>query len=373
MNEEKPQPQPLTSQVGTAIPTTELHPLNILDNQIDPERKPKKPDVGQKPLRTYEGDIAEALARQKTSVVTMVVAEKEKETGEKSISNKPPSQAGKKFFLVIASLIFLVAGAGGGYYLYLKSPLATPPLPEAIIKVPSVIPADIQKSLKIASLQKSVVEPAFANQFRNGKEAEGKITEFIPVLSATSTVKITSSQFINALTFDMTDTLKRSFTDRWMVGVYPTEEGNIPFIIFTTDFFQNAFAGMLRWEASMPEELADLFDYREKANRVIEEEITLATTTATTTLAMGTSTAPVATSTIAATSTRPSTLTSFYNIQGNFTDRVVMNRDLRQFVSRSGENLFFYSFIDKNTLVISTDDRIIGILLDRIEKQTYIR
>jgi hypothetical protein len=45
----------------------EEHPLHMLDNQADPENKPKI--ILQKAIRTYESDVADAIANKKTSSI----------------------------------------------------------------------------------------------------------------------------------------------------------------------------------------------------------------------------------------------------------------------------------------------------------------
>ena len=112
MNEEKP-----TLQNAVESLVKDVHPLHILDNQADPETKPKI--ILQKPIRTYEGDIAEALARKNTSVAKITIAENKKETGEERITNAPQKKKGNNFIMLILSLVFISAGIGIVYYLYL--------------------------------------------------------------------------------------------------------------------------------------------------------------------------------------------------------------------------------------------------------------
>ena len=113
-----------------------------------------------------------------------------------------------------------------------------------------------------------------------------------------------------------------------MIGKYE----NSAFIIFNTDFFQNAFAGMLKWEQTMPEELASLLGYQYSLEYSQE-----------------------------------------YSAGGRFVDKIIKNRDTRQYMANNGEIIFLYSFIDKNTIIIGANETIIPVLLERIEKQAYIR
>ena len=318
----------------------EEHPLHILDNQVDPEKRPQV--ILQKPIRTYESDVAEIMARKKTSVVTMAIAEAEKNMGAESLGNKQPSQAGRKIFIVLVSLILVGAGLGGAYYFYLQSPLAPQKTVVVATQIPSLIAPDSQKLISFNNLSKEQVVSAVQGTFEQSEGEIGKIYEIIPTQSiASTTVRFTAQDLIAKMDFDMSDTLRRSFTDRWMLGVYGGEAQKVQFIILTTDFFQNTFAGMLEWEKSMPEELADLLGYRIRAE---------------TNRDLGTS-----------------TIASYFGIKGNFEDRIIRNRDVREFKDETGDLLVLYSFLDEDTLLISTSESVIGPLVDRIDKQTYIR
>ncbi|MEK7463760.1 MAG: hypothetical protein AAB610_01405 [Patescibacteria group bacterium] len=335
-------PDKLKEEIAAILPQNSMgvskQPLHALDNQVEPGDR----QHAQKPIRTYESDVAEALARKKSSVMSMVVAENKRETGSESISNKPPSQAGKKILLIVISLVFIVAGVAGAYYLYLKSPLVPDKPAQKAIKIPSIVEPDTQKIVAINSSNEEQLVTLLSTEFMRYEIGSEKILELIPTKTvASTTVRVTGSQFVSAIKFDMPDILKRSLTDQWMLGVYDSAGQNYPFMIFKTDFFQNAFAGMLKWEEFMPEDLADLLGYRQRT--LIGD--------------------PLSTTSIA----------TFFNIRGTFEDKIIKNRDVREFISQEGEMLFLYSFIDENTVVVATSESTISALLDRIEKQTYIR
>jgi hypothetical protein len=345
------------SVIGNAIPKTEEHPLHILDNQIDPDIKSNSTRLNknwlQKPIRTYESDIAEAIAHQKTSVMTMAIAESKAKNRGNSIENKPPSHTGRKFFIFILSITFIAAGGMGGYYLYLQSPLAIVPVVQQIQKVPSVIDPDSQIELNVPSLEKGQFVKFLSEKFAmtDTITKTGEIKEF--VLNQTmgsTTARLRASQFIQATNFTMLDTLKRALTEQMMVGTVKDSDQNYPFIIFTTDFFQNAYSGMLKWENNMPEEVADIFNYREQYSTDTEISNIIASST------------PVEKS-----------ISRFYNIRGTFKDKVIMNRDVREFTDSQGNILFLYTFVDRNTILLTTSEAVISAIVSRIEKQTYVR
>ena len=350
-------PVPIPTPIPTPPPVQKPIPTPPQQIQPEPIPLPKKPEIN---IRTFEGDVAKAMSSPKSTLANIVIAENTKKTGVNSISNKQDSQIGKKLFIILISLILISAGIAGLYYVYLNSSFSKEPsTTEKETRVNSVITPDIQKIVNTPSLKIDEIKKFTIYQFNNQEINAGKITEFIPTESVGSTTKrITGSQYINALDFRITDTLKRSLTDKWMIGVYSSIDNpdtNIPFIILTTDFFQNAYSGMLKWEATMPEELADILSYREKARLIEESSIT----------------DPLSTTTPTESFTRP--ISSLYNIKGNFKDKVKSNRDVREFISQNGKLLLLYTFLDKDTLLITTSEEVIPALLERIEKQTYVR
>ncbi len=333
----------LQSKIESILPKNLIpqeHPLHMLDNQADPETKPKI--ILQKSIRTYESDVADAMSNKKTSVMSMAIAENKRRTGEESISSSEPSQMGRKIFTIIISIILIAVGLGGGYYLYLQSPLAPHTVPATKIKIPSIITPDSQKLLAVSSAKENQLIRIISEALQGTEITNDSLNEFILTqTNGSTTLRVLGQDFIQRLNISIPDTLQRSLTDQWMLGVYGAEDQKIPFMVFKTDFFQNAFAGMLKWESSMPDELAVLLNYREKAQPSDVNSTT--------------------------------SIASFFTIRGKFEDRTILNRDVREFKNERGELLVLYSLIDKDTLIITTSEAVLKGLIERIEKQTYIR
>lgn len=334
IEEKAPVIEPVTKPVikPTAIP------IKIVDRPIvaDIPRVVERPAVSEPPvfitkpidnLRTYEGDIADNIKNKNTSILTMAIAESERGGGTKSVTNNTSSNTGKNISMALASIVLIAGGIYGGYYLYSISPLAVVPIKQDT-RTPSIVNSDIQKVITIKELNRGELIKTMAEQFSTLTNDKNVLTEFVLNKTiASTTSRLTGKDFINVINFNITDTLKRSLTDKWMVGMYSANEQgieqNLPFIILTTDFFQNAFAGMLKWENTLPQEMSGVFGYS------------------------------------------PSS--------GRFVDKVIMNRDIREYVTGSGEALFLYTFIDKDTILMTTSEAIVPIILERIEKQTYVR
>jgi hypothetical protein len=350
----------------------------------------------QKAIRTYESDLADALANKNTSAASIFIAENKRKDLQSrggvvppapqmpprvapsippksafpyvegvptapSMSSAPainipdatPQEAVaprqernfhlKQIFLTLVSLVLIGGGIFEGYVLYQKSAYSKPtPSPTAIV-LPSLIPSDKQVSLVLnGERDNQLIAAMYAELNKNslpaGKNLELKLLD----KNGEATTRVTGSQFIKKLSTGMPDIVQRSLTDRWMFGIYSEDGGQASsYLALTTDFFQNAFAGMLLWEDSLPDDLALLLNYKERANRPD----------------------PGASS----------TTSSYFGITGTWSDRVIRNRDVREFRSKQGDLLLLYSFINKQTLLLTTTESAFIGLLDRIEKDTYVR
>lgn len=310
-------------------------------------------------IRTYEHDIAELMAQKKISSASISIAEadaRRKETTTATtatppLSSPPPappnkpinqsqsasrpvqhahaSNSGKSvvksIFKLILSLVLITLGVWGGYYLYTISPF-TKEFPAEIPAtttentslIPSIITPDTQKIVDISNdTGQETLSALSALQKSNTAGILGIVFE---ETYASSTVQVTAPEFITNINMNPPNAFTTSLNSQWMLGYDDTT----PFIIFTTNFFQNTFAGMLAWEPTMSEDFTSLFG-----------------------------------------------LTA--NTTGKYEDRILDNKNIREFVSASGTPLFLYGFIDNQTLVIARSEPTFSDIVNRIENQTYVR
>lgn len=323
--------------------------------KISPDGQGSSPKITfkQKPIRTYESDIAEALANRKASVATIAIAESQKKEGVQRIVNTAPAQEKeertnwwpivKHFFFLLLSIVLITGGIGGGYYLYLQSPIANP-VPEApvVIKVPSVIDSDKQVTFNLDGIPRDNIINQINFEANKSPLPKGQILEMLlKEKKGGEDVTISGAGFLNKIGISIPDVLLRSIKDRWMFGIYTEKDSQrTPFVVLTTDFFQNTFAGMLAWEKTMPDDLSELFRYKDRVREADNAS---------------------------------STISSYFGITGDFIDRQLRNRDIREFRDRRGNLLFLYAFIDEKTLMITSTESAFMDIIDRIEKQNYIR
>ncbi|MEI8327869.1 MAG: hypothetical protein WCG02_01920 [Candidatus Taylorbacteria bacterium] len=369
-------------------------------------------------IRTYEGDIANLISRKGTSSADMAIAENKRRTGQDDvIANTEPTHTGKNSLIAVISLLLIVVGMVGAYYLYSISPLAPSGTTATTqpAKIPSLVPSDTQFALPIDSLSANQVIKKIQAEVAAPKPANS-IEEIVLYTTDASGSKIreTAAQMIVRMDIPAPSALTRSLTPSWMLGVYTDENnGRNIFVVVENNFFQNAFSGMLSWEKVMPDDLKQYLysvvpagiantplisattasryaNSLQNLNSLLPTS-TSTSTASTTSLATSTSTSsPATTKSRSATSTTPlatSTSTSvattsivveapivpYFTLRGQFQDRMVKNRDVREFITVDNRTLFLYSFIDNSKLVIAPNEKTLAEILTRLEKRSFVR
>jgi hypothetical protein len=356
------------------------HPLNALTEQASEEER-KKQIYAQKSLRTLEGDIQEAIQERNASTASMVMAEQAKTaTSISQPKERRPSNFNKKLFIILASVLLVILGLGGAYYLYLQSPLSpSAPAVQKPASVPGIVSPDAQKILDMTGMGQGVVKTSVESALLNMGSGDGSILQIIPIQKTNTGTEniIGSSDFLALLGLHAPDVLSRSLNKEWMLGTYNDNGTPAPFIILTNNFFQNAYAGMIAWEKTMPDDFVNIFGYADKA---AEQEnvgtpalpISFASTSSASTSTLPNFASSTATSSVPSFVYTPP-ISSYFTIQGIFKDGVIDNKDVRAFTEPDGTILVLYSFVDNNTIVITTDENALAEIINRLEKQTFIR
>jgi hypothetical protein len=310
-------------------------------------------DIEQKAIRTYESDIADAIQHRGTSQVSITLAEEKKRREDGVVvlntenTPKTPRSWGKNILKIVISILLLAAGVAIAYYLYTISPLSikqpsTPATNSPTLVISSIITPDLQKIIDVTGKTNGGIINQIQNTYQPSLLPNGGILELVIAAQASTTengqttsvlTKMTGVQFISALGLVPPNALTSSLTNQWMLGIYSataeTEaSGSAPasFVILTTNFFQNAFAGMLKWEPTMGSDLSGLFG-----------------------------------------------LQASQWSAGQFHDKVIKNKDAREFTDAEGNPLFLYSFVNNNTLVIAQSETALGEIITRFESQAYVR
>lgn len=338
---------------------------------MSPEEKKETHQVapgGIKSLRTYESDVAEALGQNNVTVARIAIAENQKQTTniptqqapqstttptpeqpkepqaiplvkpvEPPMTVRPPEiirnstpeephHFNKNILMFFVGVLFISAGIFGGYYFYTKSPLA--PAPQTATPrggYRGILTSNTQKKVFLGSLIGKRLEEVLAFEKTQAKLAPGQVLEVYFVKGTEGEpYLITPEEFISLSTTQSPESVRTSLGERFMFGFHETTQGTEPFIVLKSKFFQNTFTGMLKWEPIMFDDMKSWF----------------AT-----------------------------------NVQGGtvFEDKIVKNKDVRVLKNGNGTIVLLYSFLDRENLVITTNEATFLEILDRFEKQTYVR
>jgi len=307
----------------------------------------KYKETSVKPLRTYKDDIANAMKNRKGSFVGIITAEndrnvknKEKIENKKNYSSK---EYVKKASIVILSATLIVFGVSALFYFYGKR---KSDIVEIQPKIKSIIFADEIEEFEITDLSRRQILSGLSFIKKQTTLPESKIKNISIVKStedksgAVDKKLISSVDFLNSIEARVTASFIRSLETVFMLGIHILRSGSQPFLILKTSFYENSFAGMLQWESDIKEDLAPLFNVldtnTEKVNQ--EDDTNKAVFSAIT-----------------------------------FNDAVIKNKDVRILKNKNGKTLLMYSFLDKNTIVITTNENTFNEVFTRFNSSRILQ
>lgn len=364
-------------------------------------------EVDLKNLRTYEEDIKNALDNGNVTTTDIVLAEQKrrisvekKEQASKLFTEAAPARP-KNIPLIIGGVVFLLVGGAALYYAFTfgipffqktMSPVTiitqtapNPINPESVITLTTE-----NKTLRdiVGNIREHLKKGSVTNRdglvtFTITKDID-TVTDGI---TTTRTEVISTSDLFSILESRAPEALVRSFDQNFIIGAHQKDVPE-PFILLKSESFEQSFAGMLAWEPNMVDDLRDIFFRNLGSSQrfpgeapviqnttptVINPVIIPATTSTSTVATNAASTTPSATSTIVA---PPSIVvvqpTLTYNPR-KFVDAVFLNKDVRAIQDFTGKTLFFYTFIDKQNLLITTNIQTLETVMRQLNIASLIR
>jgi hypothetical protein len=298
------------------------------DNIPPVSNTPTPPPSPLKQIRTFQGDIAEALGKQQTSVFSL--QQRERAKGEAASKLAPESQkessGNKKIILLILGTIILVGlGGGGTWYAYTQYKV------KSALPIVTVVPnrfISVQNSLTIDTSTLTRDSLIAAIRTENAKTfAPGAVEEL--------QLNMTTEDFLNLLQASTPGNLVRALDPLFMLGELggsvDTPAGGLThtFLIIKLDSFENAFPGMLDWEPTLATDMLPLFATDAEVQNV------------------------------SATST--------------FSDITIQNKDARILKDINGHTVLLYSFYANNYLIITDNEDSLGALIGLLDSQTLSR
>lgn len=314
------------------VPKDEPISFEAFDKREEEKRKKGKTSS----IRTYQSDIAEAVQSKKASLVTIAIAEsKRKEKQKKAPPKKPATKKrlGKTTVLLVA-LLFVALGAGAVYFIFYYKNLTDDTSLTPDVELGSMIVVEKVLGLPTEGLDRTLLISEIRKITENTALSLGDVAEIIPTKSKLTggEKKIDADELFEILNTNVDAAFARSMKDEFVLGVHNFGV-NRTFLILKTSFFENAFAGMLRWENKIEEDLTFLMQEQR-----VESD------------------------------TLPVTTTEFSVYE--FKDIVVRNRDARALMDEAGNIKIIYSFPNRETLVVTNNK---GTLVEVFERLTSAR
>ncbi|MEX2014088.1 MAG: hypothetical protein WD896_01910 [Parcubacteria group bacterium] len=288
----------------------------------------KEASPGETPLRqirTFQGDVAEALHKQEGSLVSIQQAEHERGRTQPGANTSQESSNTKAetFFLFLGSLVLFGLGTLGAWYGYHEFVRRTAiPIPAApanrFVAIDSEITVNVRTSSR-ESLTNAIFEATRGTamgQLRHIvliKESVEKQVSYLPV-----------NEFLQTLETRAPANLVRAFDPLFMLGAY----GESVFIIIKLSSFENAFAGMLAWEKDLPRDIGPLLATAPFLRNLTPENI--------------------------------------------FTDITDRNKDAR-LLALGNETIMLYSFFDNDMLVITDEIGTLRTVIERLTREKLSR
>lgn len=280
-----------------------------------------------KQIRTFQGDVTEALQRQQESLVSIQRAEQSRRGTIQSMpsdSSKEGSAGKKSFlFLLVGSFVLFALGSVGAWYAYSNFIKKTT---TSIVEGPAnkFFSTNSETTVDLTELSRQALITALTGAKLEVPSGDMKHI-VVRKSDPTGTYSmLAADEFLATLKSRAPGSLARAFDSLFMFGAY----GQSTFIIIKLASFESAFGGMLAWEKDMALDIGPLL----------------------------------------------STSLSLQNVpfDAKFRDITDKNKDIRAlFVD--DRPVLLYSFIDNNLLIITDDIETIRAVIERITREKLSR
>ncbi|MFZ2521997.1 MAG: hypothetical protein WAX44_01995 [Minisyncoccia bacterium] len=285
---------------------------------MEPEEKEVKKPI--KSLRTYQGDVEEALSKTKSSAATIMIAEQKKRETSPIVIERPRNLAIRNKTFVVTGMSLLVLGfivVGSVYYFKSRENV------EIELKTKALIAFSIERQIPLENMTREGLTSRFDSEKQAFNSQPNSVLYLNLIDKNLNPAPV--NEVLALLAPRMPGELVRAFEGKYMVGIYSFDTDE-PFVILITEEFPTTFAGMLKWEKDMVSDLSKIFQINQNS---IDST--------------------------------------------KFIDETVKNKDLRVLKDSNQKTVLLYSFIDKKTLVITSNENIFNSIIGKYIINQQIR
>lgn len=292
---------------------------------------------------TLQSDTNKYIHDKKVSLIDIVLKEKNKLKTEETKSGS---------FLKISLILIFILAIGTGFFIAYKKLIYRPKViieQEKHLKPffyhDEIIPIQINSTPLKESLNQM-----FIKHYSNGKFI------YFPVLENERAVGF--AEFINILKIAMHLELSNSIEESFSLSAYSnsSDENDLVFML-KTNTQSETFAGMVKWENKMPEDLIPLLPNKTKEEILFIQNASKNGDTFS-------STTPL--DLISATAT-PENIPVLNSSKYLFQDKLINNIDTRVLRSKNNETIILYGFFAGKYLVITTSEEAFKNTINRLK------
>ena len=332
-SQNKPTPKTPEKIISSTTPTPNIEQPSIQSPIIGNVEKISKPANN---IRTFRDDIENTIKANKTSVVDIAVAENEKRNrGFNQTIEKESSK--NKIFIIIGIVVAVILGIGAvvaGYLLSQQNkPVETP------IAVSFQINVNNKKEIAFNNISADSARAVIGNEIKKGSIPLDNILGLYFTRTGDDGVKnlLDISAFLNSIGSTAPAALVRVLEPNFTFGIH-AYDGNNPFLILKTSFYQGAYAGLLSWEENIVNDMNGWFINFNPSSEIVAGN-------------------------------SDQILKQGYQ----FADEVIKNKDVRVLRDSSGKIVLLYSIIDQQTIIITTSENTFKEIVNRLIAMKLIR
>lgn len=291
----------------------------------DLEQKETEKKDGVPSIRTYKNDVSSYIKKEGKTLSDIAIAEqnrKNRNLNNLEISDQIQRSSTKK---IILAVIFLVLGSLTVFlFFFIKNKYQNN---NSNNQQTNQIEADIfDSSLESKNLQLDNLQTEYVFDKIDTKLKESEEIHYIKITN--NGKLITGRTLLESLNIYVPSELARSLKNDFAIG---SMGGNARFIILKISYYANAFSGMLKWEKNIYKDLKNILGLKNESFEVT------------------------------------GTTTSSYNLKTSmFYDGIISNRDSRILRDGQDKTLLVYSFIDDETLVITSNENLLKVITQKL-------
>ncbi|MHB1316589.1 MAG: hypothetical protein ACYCZW_01895 [Minisyncoccota bacterium] len=284
------------------------------DESQNKQGKGYVPNPELKSLRTFQGDMQDHIEKGKETISTIALAEQKKkiEKNEPTYTERPVGSSHAGLFIVIGMICLIGGGVIFGAIYFFKTKNETT-IKTVVEK--TLIPYTTKKENILGNQN---IENIASILLQEQSDLNAEINTIVYNTYTYNGDILPSNSLANILFGRSGDALKRNILEI-MTGVYSYDTNEI-FFILQPDNFGIVYTGMLEWESTMGEDMSPFFPRLQEYLK-----------------------------------SNPSV----------FTDETYKNKDVRVIRNSSGDIVLLYGFIDKDTLVITSNEKIFQAILNK--------